>query len=112
MIYQRALGFDKRVLDINYEIDWNCMQPAPHFASKAIRMVIEVIRLVVANVKLLVRRLKYNRLGGEEVAVQGKTRSVAEKAMDEFRRKLEHTFGSSERVVDLMRHVEYYTNVK
>ena len=55
-----------------------------------------------------VRRLKRSRTDVEADTSEGK--SAAEIATDEYRRKLEHTFGSSESIDEVMEVVRDWTN--
>lgn len=104
---QRAFGFDKRVIQLNYKISWDHDWPAPHLTSKAIRFVIEAIRVVVAGTKSLVRRLRVKR------AVEADTdeeKSPEKTAMDAYQQKLEHIFGNSEWNADVMWSVRVWTD--
>ena len=109
---QRAFGFDRRVIQLNYDIDWECDWPAPHLVSRVIHSVAhplkEAVRAVFVGAKSLVRHLKCSRIGVE--ADSSEEKSAEEIAMDEYRRKLEHTFGSSERVDYLMEAVRDWTD--
>ena len=109
---QRAFGFDRRVIQLNYDIDWECDWPAPHLVSRVIHSVAhplkEAVRAVFFGAKSLVRRLKRSRVDVE--ANTSEEKSAEEIAMDEYRRKLEHTFGSSERFGYLMLVVRNWTN--
>ena len=105
---QRAFGFDRRVIQLNFPLlrrdDW----PTPHLVSRVVHSVVhplkEAVRTVFVGAKSLVRRLKRSRVEVEE------EKSSAENAMDEYRRKLEHTFGSSERIDYVMGGVGAWTN--
>ena len=68
----------------------------------------EAIRAVFVGAKSLVRRLKRSRVDVE--ANTSEEKSAEEIAMDEYRRKLEHTFGSLERIEHVMRFVRDWTN--
>ena len=109
---QRAFGFDRRVIQLNEDIDWDLDLPAPHLASRVVHSVVhplkEAVRAVFVGAKSLVRRLKRSRVDEEAGAREEK--SAEEIAMDEYRRKLEHTFGSSERIDNLMFVVRLWTN--
>ena len=109
---QRAFGFDRRVIQLNYDIDWECDWPAPHLVSRVIHSVAhplkEAVRAVFFGAKSLVRRLKRSRVDEEAGAREKK--SAEGKSMDEYRRKLEHTFGSSESIDYLMGVVRSWTN--
>ena len=103
---QRAFGFDRRVIQLNFTLlhrdDW----PTPHLVSRVVHSVVhplnEAVRAVFVGGKSLVRRLKRSRVEVEPLAGTSEEKSATEIAMDEYRRKLEHTFGSSERVDYLM----------
>ena len=109
---QRAFGLDRRVLHLNEDIGWDLDLPAPHVASRVVRSVVhplkEAVRTVFVSAKSLVRRPSRSRTDVEADTSEGK--SAAEIAMDEYRRKLEHTFGSSERIDDMMLEVRLWTN--
>ena len=104
---QRAFGFDRRVIQLNYELSGS-EYPGPHLVSRVVHSVVrplkEAVRTVFVGAKSLVRRLKRSRVEVEE------EKSSAENAMDEYRRKLEHTFGSSERIDYVMGGVGAWTN--
>ena len=68
----------------------------------------EAVRTVFVGAKSLVRRLKRNRVDEEAGAREEK--SAEEIAMDEYRRKLENTFGSSRRIDEVMFDVRGWTN--
>ena len=96
---QRAFGFDRRVFQLNCELlGLDC--PGPHLVSRVVHSVVhplkEAVRTVFAGAKSLVRRLKRSRV--DEGAGTSEEKSAAEIATDEYRRKLEHTFGSSGRI--------------
>ena len=109
---QRAFGFDRRVIQLNYDIyrmrDW----PGPHLVSRVVHSVVhplkEAVRTVFVGAKSLVRRPSRSRTDVEADTSEGK--SAGEIAMDEYRRKLENTFGSSERIDKVMRGVRAWTN--
>ena len=109
---QRAFGFDRRVIQLNYVIDWYRDWPAPHLASRVVHSVVhplkEAVRTVFVGAKSLVRRLKRSRV--DEEADTSDEKSAEEIAMDEYRRKLENTFGSSERIEHVMVDVRDWTN--
>ena len=109
---QRAFGFDRRVIQLNYVIDWDLDLPAPHLASRVVHSVVrplkEAVRAVFVGAKSLVRHLKRSRIGVE--ADTSEEKSAEEIAMDEYRRKLEHTFGSSRRIDEVMFDVRGWTN--
>ena len=111
---ERAFGFDRRVIQLNYVIDRNCDWdwPTPHLVSRVVHSVVhplkEAVRAVFVGAKSLIRRLKRSRLDVEADASEEK--SVEEAAMAEYRRKLEHTFGSSERIDDVIKEVRDWTN--
>ena len=102
---QRAFGFDRRVIQLNYELSRSEYRyPGPQLVSRVVYFVVhplkEAVRAVFVGAKSLVRRLKRSRV--DEEADTSEEKSAEEIAMDEYRRKLEHTFGSSERVDYLM----------
>ena len=109
---QRAFGFDRRVIQLNFPLlrrdDW----PTPHLVSRVVHSVAhplkEAVRTVFVGAKSLVRRLKRSRV--DEGAGTSEEKSAEEIVMDEYRRKLEHTFGSSEWVYYLMGVVRDWTN--
>ena len=111
---ERALGVDRRVIQLNYVIDRNCDWdwPTPHLVSRVVHSVVhplkEAVRTVFVGAKSLVRRLKRSRTDVEADTSEGK--SAAEIATDEYRRKLEHTFGSSERIDYVMFDVRNWTD--
>ena len=109
---QRAFGFDRRVIQLNYDIDWECDWPAPHLVSRVIHSVAhplkEAVRAVFFGAKSLVRRLKRSRVDEEAGAREKK--STEGKAMDEYRRKLEETFGSSRGIGYVMVFVRAWIN--
>ena len=108
---QRAFGFDRRVIQLNFPLlrrdDW----PTPHLVSRVVHSVAhplkEAVQAVFVGAKSLVRHLKRSRIGVE--ADTSEEKSAEEIAMDKYRRKLEHTFGSSERVDYLMEVVRDWT---
>ena len=108
---QRAFGFDRRVFQLNCEL-FSSEYPGPHLVSKVVHSVVhplkEAARTVFVGAKSLIRRLKRSRVDVEADTREGK--SAAEKATDEYQRKLEHTFGSSESIDYLMGVVRSWTN--
>ena len=108
---ERAFEFDRRVIQLNEEL-FSSEYPGPHLVSKVVHSVVhplkEAVRTVFVSAKSLVRRLKRSRVDEEAGAREEK--SAEEIAMDEYRRKLEHTFGSSERIDDMMLEVRLWTN--
>ena len=109
---QRAFGFDRRVIQLNEDIDWGLDLPAPHLASRVVHSVVhplkEAVRAVFVGAKSLVRHLKRSRIGVE--ADTSEEKSATEIAMDEYRQKLEHTFGSSRRIDKVMLVVRAWTD--
>ena len=93
---QRAFGFDRRVIQLNDELA-SSDSPGPHLVSRVIHSVAhplkEAVRAVFFGAKSLVRRLKRSRV--DEEAGASEEKSAEGKSMDEYRRKLEETFGSS-----------------
>ena len=114
MCDQRAFAFDRRVLELNFIIDWRRDWPAPHLVSNVIRSVVhrlrEAFRAVVIGTKSLVRRMKWGCVSVEAIA--GREKSPTEKALKEYRRKLEHTFGSSKRIDDVVDGVGHWISGK
>ena len=104
---QRAFGFDKRVIQLNYKIGWDRDWPAPHLISKVTRFVVEAIWVVVAGTKSLGRRLRRSRVVEANIDEE---KSPAQKAMGVYQRKLEHIFGSSEWIYDVMWYVRLWTD--
>ena len=110
---QRAFGFDRRVFQLTCDInDWDLDLPAPHIASRVVHSVMhplkEAVRTVFVGAKSLVRRLKRSRV--DEEAGASEEKSAEGKAMDEYRRKLENTFRSSEGTDKVMGVVRRWTN--
>ena len=107
---QRAFGFDRRVIQLNYELSGS-EYPGPHLVSRVVHSVVqplkEAVRTVFVGAKSLVRQLKRSRVD-EEVGTSDE-KSAEEIAMDEYRRKLENTFGSSESTERVMRDVRDWT---
>ena len=108
---ERAFGFDRRVIQMNYELMvFNSL--GPHLVSRVVHSVVhplkEAVRTVFVGAKSLVRRLKRSRVDEEAGAREEK--SAEGKAMDEYRRKLENTFGSSERIDYVMFDVRNWTD--
>ena len=109
---QRAFGFDRRVIQLNFPLlrrdDW----PTPHLVSKVVHSVVhplkEAVRTVFVGAKSLVRRPSRSRTDVEADTSEGK--SAAEIETDEYRRKLENTFGSSERIDYVMFDVRNWTD--
>ena len=109
---QRAFGFDRRVIQLNYDIDWERDWPGPHLVSRVVHSVVhplkEAVWAVFVSGKSLIRRLKRSRV--DEEADTSEEKSAEEIAMDEYRRKLENTFGSSRRIDEVMFDVRGWTN--
>ena len=112
---QRAFGFDRRVIQLNSIIDRNCGWdwPTPNLVSRLVHSVVhplkEAVRTVFVGAKSLVRRLKRSRV--DEEAGASEEKSAEGKAMDEYRRKLEETFGSSRAIgLYVMVFVRAWTN--
>ena len=108
---QRAFGFDRGVIQLNYEL-LSSEYPGPHLVSRVVHSVVhplkEAVRTVFVGAKSLVRRPSRGRTDVEADTSEGK--SAAEIATDEYRRKLEHTFGSSERIGYVLFDVRNWTN--
>ena len=108
---QRAFGFDRRVFQLNCELlGLDC--PGPHLVSRVVHSVVhplkEAVRTVFVSGRSLVRRPSRSRTDVEADTSEGK--SAAEIATDEYRRKLENTFGSSEGIDKVMGVVRSWTN--
>ena len=107
---QRAFGFDRRVIQLNYEL-FSSEYPGPHLVSRVVHSVVhplkEAVRAVFVGAKSLVRRPSRSRTDVGADTSEGK--SAAEIATDEYRRKLEHTFGSSESIERVMGVVRNWT---
>ena len=107
---ERAFGFDRRVFQLNYEIR-GLDTPGPKLVSRIVRSVVhplkKAVRAVFVSGKSLIRRLKRSRVDVEADTSEGK--SAAEIATDEYRRKLEHTFGSSKMIANVMGFVRNWT---
>ena len=109
---QRAFGFDRRVIQLNFPLlrrdDW----PTPHLVSRVVHSVVQTLKEAVWTVfvgaKSLVRRPSRSRTDVE--ADTSEEKSAAEIATDEYRRKLENTLGSSEGIDKVMRDVRDWTN--
>ena len=110
---QRAFGFDRGVIQLNYEL-LSSEYPGPHLVSRVVHSVVhplkEAVRTVFVGAKSLVRRPSRSRTDVEADTNEGK--SAAEIATDEYRRKLEHTFGSSGKIEGIMGFVRAWTNGK
>ena len=108
---QRAFGFDRRVIQLNRELAV-LGSPGPHLASRVVHSVMhplkDTVRAVIVGAKSLVRRLKRSPVEVELGTSEEK--SATEIAMDEYRRKLEHTFGSLGMIDYLMEVVRNWTN--
>ena len=108
---QRAFGFDRRVIQLNYDIgrmrDW----PGPHLVSRVVHSVVhplkEAVRTVFVGAKSLAHRLKRSRV--DEEAGASEEKSAEELAMNDYQRELENTFGSSERIGRVMQVVRLWT---
>ena len=108
---QRAFGFDRGVIQLNYEL-LSSEYPGPHLVSRVVHSVVhplkEAVRTVFVGAKSLVRRPSRSCTDVEADTSEGK--SAAEIATDEYRRKLENTFGSSERIDEVTAVVSGWTN--
>ena len=86
--------------------------PGPHLVSRVVHSVVhplkEAVRTVFVGAKSLVRRP--NRSRGDEEESKREEKSAAEIATDEYRRKLENTFGSSEALDHVMKKVRLWMN--
>ena len=107
---QRTFGFDRRVIQLNYKL-MVLNSPGPNLVSRVVHSVVhplkEAVRTVFVSGKSLVRRPSRSRTDVEADTSEGK--SAAEIATDEYRRRLEHTFGSSERIDEVMAVVRGWT---
>ena len=99
-IGRRLLGLDSRVLQLNVHLQGPWM-PAPNRAIVGIR---SAARLLKAAVRSPYQRLKRCRDADTEAGVV-EEKSV-EKALGEYRQTLQDTFGSSERISDVIYVVE------
>ena len=110
--HQRAFGFDRRVIQLNCKLLVGPDSPGPHLVSRVVHSVVhplkEAVRTVFVGAKSLVRRP--NRSRGDEEESTSEERSAAEIATDEYRRKLENTFGSSEGIDNVMGVVRSWIN--
>ena len=108
---ERAFGFDRRVIQLNYKL-MVLNSPGPHLVSRVVHSVVqtlkEAVRTVFVSGKSLVRRPSRSRTDVEADTSEGK--SAAEIATDEYRWKLEHTFGSSEGIDKVMGVVRDWTD--
>ena len=108
---QRAFGFDRRVFQLNNEL-LSSEYPGPHLVSRVVHSVVhplkEAVWTVFVGAKSLVRRPSRSRTDVEADTSEGK--SAAEIATDEYRRKLENTFRSSEGTDKVMGVVRRWTN--
>ena len=97
----RLFGLDSRVLQLNVHLQYSGMPP-PNRAVVIIRTAVRSLRIVVKS--LFQRGRRRRAADTEEGAGEEKT---AEKALEEYRQTLQDTFGSSERIDDVMWHVKY-----
>ena len=101
---RRLLGLDSRVLQLNVDLRDSEM-PAPNGAVVGIR---SAARSLKAAVRSLYQRLTRCRDEDTEAGVVDE-KSV-EKALGEYRQTLQNTFGSSERISDVISVVERFVN--
>ena len=93
---------DSRVLQLNVHLQLSGMPP-PNRA-------VVIIRTAARSLKIVIKSL-FQRVGGrraadtEEGAGEEKT---AEKALEEYRQVLQNTFGSAERINDVMAEVKWW----
>ena len=84
----RAFGFDKRVLQLNYDIDWNIDFPAPQMVSKLIRFVVDGLKraakTTMKSMKAIIHRFKRSRAVDEEANAENEERSPAEIILAEY----------------------------
>ena len=108
---QRAFGFDRRVFQLNCEL-LSLDSPGPHLVSRVVHSVVqplkEAVRTVFVGAMSLVRRPSRSCTDVEADTSEGK--SAAEIATDKYRRKLEHTFGSTGKIEGIMGFVRAWTN--
>ena len=97
---RRLLGLDSRVLQLNDHIQYSWTQP-PNRAVVIIRTAARSLKIVL---KSLFQRVRGRRAADtEEGAGEEKT---TEKVLEEYRQTLQNTFGSSERISDVIYVVE------
>ena len=100
---RRFLGLDSRVLQLNVHLQYSGMPP-PSRAVLTIRSAARSLRIVI---KSLFQRVRGRRAADMEAgAGEEKT---AEKVLEEYRQTLQNTFGSSERINDVMKYVRWWT---
>ena len=93
---------DSRVLQLNIHLHYSGMPP-PNRAVVIIRTATRSLKIVV---KSLFQRVRGRRAADrEEGAGEEKT---AEKALEEYRQVLKNTFGSAERINDVMAEVKWW----
>ena len=98
----RLLGLDSRVLQLNVRLQFSGMPP-PNRAVVIIRTAARSLKIVI---KSLFQRVRGRRAADtEEGAGEEKT---AEKALEEYRQVLQNTFGSAERINDVMAEVKWW----
>ena len=99
---RRLLGLDSRVLQLNVHLQYSWMSD-PNRAVVGIR---SAARSLKAAVRSLYQRLTRCRDADTEAGV-GEEKSV-EKTLGEYRQTLQDTFGSSERISDVIHVVEQW----
>ena len=81
---QRAFGFDRRVIQLNYEL-LGSEYPGPHLVSRAVHSVVhpfkEAVRTVFVGAKSLVHRSSCSRGEGEASTSEERSISTVEKAL-------------------------------
>ena len=79
---QRAFGFDRRVIQLNYAIHWEREWPGPHLVSRVVHSVVhplkEAVRTVFVGAKSLVRRPSRSRTDVEADTSEEKSHCVEE----------------------------------
>ena len=99
---RRLLGLDSRVLQLNIHLKYSGMPP-PSRAVVIIRTAARSLKIVL---KSLFQRVRGHRAADMEAST-GEEKTT-EKALDEYRQTLQNTFGSSERINDVMRYVRWW----
>ena len=91
------------MLQLNVRLQFSVMPP-PNRAGVIIRTAARSLKIVV---KSLFQRVRGRRAADmKEGSDEEKT---AEKALEEYRQILQNTFGSSERINDVMKYVRWWT---
>ena len=98
---RRLLGLDSRVLQLNVHLQYSRMPP-PNRAVVITRTAARSLKIVV---KSLFQRMRGRRATDTEEGGEEKT---AEKASEEYQQVLQNTFGSAERINDVMAEVKWW----